>query len=82
MWRAAGDAATEFNFYTKRGLLAGVYASTLLYWLDDSSDDCAATWAFLDRRTADAMRVPQAIGSLRRFVPDLGWLLRARRARR
>lgn len=25
MWRAAGDIATDHNFYTKRGLLAGVY---------------------------------------------------------
>ena len=25
MWRAAGDTSTDFNFYTKRGILAGVY---------------------------------------------------------
>ena len=23
MWRAAGDTSTDFNFYTKRGILAG-----------------------------------------------------------
>ena len=79
MWRAAGDTATDFNFYTKRALLAGVYASTLLYWLDDRSDDFAATWAFLDRRIADAMRVPKALAVLGRCAPDLGWLLRAGR---
>ena len=28
IWYAAGDRATDFSFYTKRGLLAGVYAST------------------------------------------------------
>ncbi len=82
MWRAAGDDATDYNFYTKRGLLVGVYASTLLYWLDDRSEGTAATWAFLDRRIADAMRVPKALGTLRRCVPDLGWLLRAVGARR
>ena len=27
MWRAAGDTSTDFNFYTKRGILAGVYGS-------------------------------------------------------
>jgi ubiquinone biosynthesis protein COQ9 len=62
IWYAAGDTATDYNFYTKRALLAGVYASTLLYWLDDASDGYADTWAFLDRRIADAMRIPQAVG--------------------
>jgi rpsU-divergently transcribed protein len=30
IWHAAGDRSTDFNFYTKRGLLAGVYAATTL----------------------------------------------------
>jgi ubiquinone biosynthesis protein COQ9 len=59
MWRVAGDRATDFNFYTKRGLLAAVYSSTLLVWLDDRSEVCTETWAFLDRRIADVMKVPK-----------------------
>ena len=59
IWRAAGDSSTDFNFYTKRGLLAAVYASTVLFWLDDRSENCAATWAFLDRRIAEVMQFPQ-----------------------
>src|SRR3546814_10685041 len=50
IWYAAGDRATDYNFYTKRALLAGVYSSTLLFWLNDKSENFAATWAFLDRR--------------------------------
>lgn len=65
LWYAAGDRATDFNYYTKRGLLAGVYGSTLLYWLDDSSDDHAATWVFLDKRIADAMRLPGLLTPMR-----------------
>jgi len=49
----------DFSYYTKRMLLAGVYAATLLYWLEDRSQDAAATWAFLDRRIADIARIPQ-----------------------
>ncbi|MGQ0663988.1 MAG: COQ9 family protein [Pseudomonadota bacterium] len=64
IWYAAGDTATDFNFYTKRALLAGVYGVTLLYWLDDRSAGAADTWAFLDRRIADVMRVPTALGDL------------------
>jgi len=73
IWRAAGDTATDFNFYTKRGLLAAVYGSTVLFWLDDRSENCAATWAFLDRRIADVMQFPQwkaRVTSRLKALPD------------
>src|SRR5262249_4568265 len=38
IWRAIGDRSTDFNYYSKRAILAGVYSTTLLYWLSDSSD--------------------------------------------
>ena len=82
MWRAAGDTATDYNFYTKRALLAGVHASTLLYWLDDRSAGTAATWAFLERRIADVMRVPKALATLRKCVPDPERAFRAFRSSR
>jgi ubiquinone biosynthesis protein COQ9 len=56
MWRLAGDTATDYNHYTKRLILSGVYASTLLAWLDDQTEGWAETAAFLDRRLADVMR--------------------------
>jgi ubiquinone biosynthesis protein COQ9 len=65
VWRAAGDTSTDWNFYTKRGLLAGVYSTTVLCWLDDVSDGSVETWEFLDRRIADVMRVPQLTGRVR-----------------
>lgn len=55
IWRAVGDRSTDYNYYTKRATLAAVYSATLLYWLDDQSEDRAATWAFLDRRINDVM---------------------------
>jgi|SRR5690349_874744 ubiquinone biosynthesis protein COQ9 len=71
IWYAAGDTATDFNYYTKRGLLAGVYSTTLLYWLEDRSEGFANTWSFLDRRIGEVMRVPQALGSLRKRLEAL-----------
>ena len=56
MWRIAGDRATDFNHYSKRAILIGVYGSTSLVYLDDDSDDLAATRAFLARRIDDVMR--------------------------
>jgi ubiquinone biosynthesis protein COQ9 len=68
MWHAAGDTSTDFNFYTKRGLLAGVYGTTLLAWLDDETEDFSATWAFLDRRIGDVMEIQKARGRLDKLV--------------
>ena len=71
IWYAAGDTATDFNFYTKRALLAGVYGATLLAWLDDRSPGLEETWRFLYRRIADAMRLPQ---TAQRLLAPLRWL--------
>ncbi|PPR24849.1 MAG: hypothetical protein CFH40_00659 [Alphaproteobacteria bacterium MarineAlpha10_Bin3] len=71
MWHAAGDTATDHNFYTKRALLAGVYASTVMCWLNDGSPDLEVTWAFLDRRIAEVMRVPKAMAGIGRMLGNL-----------
>ncbi len=81
MWRAAGDTATDFNHYSKRTILAGVYSASLLYWLEDDSDDHEATWAFIDRRIDDVMtfektkaRVQSAMANLPNPARFLGRL--------
>lgn len=65
IWRAAGDTSTDWNFYSKRALLAGVYGSTMLFWLNDRSENLEDTWAFLDRRIDDVMRIPRITARLR-----------------
>lgn len=59
IWIAAGDNATDYNWYTKRFLLSGVYTSTLLYWLNDNSDGHSDTWQFLARRIDNVMQIPK-----------------------
>ena len=81
MWRLAGDTATDYNHYTKRLILSGVYSATLLAWLDDTSERWGDTAAFLDRRLGDVARFEQWKGewsgnalrrpSLARFVGRL-----------
>jgi ubiquinone biosynthesis protein COQ9 len=75
IWRAAGDRSADFSWYTKRAILAAVYAATLLYWLRDTSEDDAATLAFLDRRLAGIGRFGKlrgrATAALRRVTPPL-----------
>jgi ubiquinone biosynthesis protein COQ9 len=60
MWRLAGDTATDWNHYSKRTILAGIYAATLAVFIDDKSEDKADTLAFLDRRIEGIMRFEKA----------------------
>ncbi len=57
IWRGIGDTSTDFNFYSKRAILSGVYSSTMIYWFADESEDAERTWEFLDRRIADVMQI-------------------------
>ncbi|MEE2997202.1 MAG: COQ9 family protein [Pseudomonadota bacterium] len=60
IWYGVGDRSTDFSFYTKRGLLAGVVGSTNLFWLEDRSKDGAETKAFLYRRLDEVMNIQTA----------------------
>jgi ubiquinone biosynthesis protein COQ9 len=56
MWRAVGDTSTDFNFYTKRGILAGVYGASLLRWFNDTSEEETVTGEFLAARIENVMQ--------------------------
>ncbi|MDF2781479.1 MAG: rpsU-divergently transcribed protein, partial [Geminicoccaceae bacterium] len=81
MWALAGDRANDVSFYTKRSLLAAVWSSTFLFWLDDRSEGLTATWAFLDRRIENVMQIGRLRARLEDAVKGLGRLnpLAARR---
>lgn len=65
IWKSLGDTSTDFNWYTKRATLSGVYGSTVLFWLGDDSPSHAATWDFLDRRIGDVMQFEKLKSGLR-----------------
>ena len=50
MWHYAGDKSVDYNWYSKRLMLLGLYKSTELAMMQDSSADYKDTWEFLDRR--------------------------------
>lgn len=64
VWCAIGDKSTDYNWYTKRMILSGVYSSTLLVWLTDEDPEMARTKAFLDRRIGNVMQFEKAKGQV------------------
>lgn len=60
MWRLAGDIATDYNHYTKRTILAGIYGATLAVFVGDDSEGKADTRAFLARRIDGVMKFEKA----------------------
>lgn len=81
IWEGLGDRANDFNWYSKRATLAGVYSATVLYWLGDQSPDHTATLAFLDRRIDDVMQIEKLKKSvnenpaLKPLMTGPNWLL-------
>lgn len=66
MWHLAGDSSTDYNHYTKRTILAGIYAATLAVFAHDKSEGKADTHAFLARRIEGVMRFEKAKAQLLR----------------
>uniref|UniRef100_A0A1A7X2H3 Ubiquinone biosynthesis protein n=1 Tax=Iconisemion striatum TaxID=60296 RepID=A0A1A7X2H3_9TELE len=57
IWYYAGDRSTDMNWYTKRAVLTGIYNTTELVMLQDSSADFRDTWTFLDNRIQDVVNM-------------------------
>ncbi|XP_012257552.1 ubiquinone biosynthesis protein COQ9, mitochondrial [Athalia rosae] len=59
----AGDRSVDFNWYTRRVILAGIYKATELYMLQDNSPDHQQTWQFLQRRIEDAAQLHRILST-------------------
>ena len=69
IWYAVGDTSTDYNFYSKRILLAGVYISAVLFWLDHDNE--VAVSAFIDRRISDVMRIQSVRHGLSKLIKTM-----------
>ncbi|MCD8498214.1 MAG: COQ9 family protein [Alphaproteobacteria bacterium] len=70
IWEWAGDTATDYNRYTKRGLLSGILASTTLVWLNEDDPAMPRTLDFLARRIDNVVDVGRLLGKFgSRFLP-------------
>lgn len=66
MWRAAGDASTDFSRHTRRLTLAAIHTATLAYWLRHDAVSAAEALAFFDRRLAELPKKRRRPGAVPR----------------
>ncbi len=81
IWRAIGDRSTDYNYYTKRTILAGVLGSTVTVWISDSDQNKVKTKLFLDARISNVMsfekskfKIVEKINNIPNFAEILGRL--------
>jgi len=65
IWYLAGDKSTDYNYYSKRSLLATVYSSSLIYWLADESEDYHKTKSFIRNRIQNILTYSKAISNIK-----------------
>ncbi|TRX88573.1 hypothetical protein FHL15_010524 [Xylaria flabelliformis] len=64
----AGDTSVDPSWYTKRGGLSMIYASSELFMTNDRSPGFGNTRAFLQRRLAEAGSLSGAVGSVTQWL--------------
>ena len=72
LWYAVGDHSTDLSWYGKRTAIATVYTATVLHLATDRSAGQRDTWAFLDRRMAEADRAQHAPEEVGRTLEQYG----------
>tara|TARA_Y100000590_G_scaffold64915_1_gene70067 strand:- start:2252 stop:2881 length:630 start_codon:yes stop_codon:yes gene_type:complete len=66
IWFLAGDNSTDFNYYTKRVILAKIYSSTLLYWI--KKGDLNDIPVFLEKELKKVSFFPKVKNQLKKMA--------------
>ena len=69
IWYISKDKSVDFNFYTKRLILSGMYISTLVYWLNDNSKDHNKTKIFLKKRIDTTKNISKIKNFFKKIIP-------------
>ena len=56
-WNLIEDTSVDFNFYTKRFILMSVIVPTILFWVDDDSDNNLNTNKYIKKCFNRSMRI-------------------------
>lgn len=57
IWFISGDSSTDFNYYTKRAILASVYTSTIIHFINNENFN--ETLNFLNQQLKRVSKIPK-----------------------
>lgn len=69
VWHLVGDSATNFSYYTKRWTAGSVYISSLVYLVQDSSENASETLSFMSRRIEAVLALHKLKNSVKGMLP-------------
>ena len=72
MWFLAGDNSTNFNFYSKRAILASIYTSVMVHFINNDSID--ETIILLNKQLKRVSKIPQIksrINDITKIIPQI-----------
>lgn len=68
IWNWAGDTSTDYNHYTKRGLLSGIIASSTLVFTNDRDEKLTKTHQFVTKRIENVMQFGKIAAKIKEKV--------------
>ena len=68
IWYLAGDKSTDYNYYTKRSILASIYIITLIRWLNDESKNLNKTEKLIKKLLNKTSYIPKIKNKLNLFI--------------
>ena len=72
IWFLAGDNSTDFNFYSKRLILASIYTSTMIHFVNnDNIDETLLLLNKLLRKVSKIPKVKSNISDFTKIIPQL-----------
>ncbi|KAL8102709.1 uncharacterized protein LOC141678280 [Apium graveolens] len=72
IWHACDDEANDIDWYVKRTILGGIYSTSEIYMLTDSSPDFCDTWGFLNGRVKDAFDLKKSVQEAQSLAESIG----------
>jgi ubiquinone biosynthesis protein COQ9 len=57
IWYIAGDFSEDYNYYSKRLILASIYSTTVFYWLNNKTFE--QTKIYLDKKLQMVSKIPK-----------------------
>jgi ubiquinone biosynthesis protein COQ9 len=76
IWFLAGDNSTDFNYYSKRTILATIYTRTIMNFINN--DDLNSTIKLLNRQLKQVAKIPKIKNSFKNFTKITPFLFKLR----